>query len=56
MLFSAAPVNSTPFKQEEILLWPVARDREIVTIGGIGDADAAGLFPSEIHYAGIEHE
>ena len=43
-------------QQEQILLRPIAGDREIIAGGGIRNADAAGLFPGEIHDAGIQRE
>ena len=43
-------------QQEQILLRPVSRHREIVADGGVRNADAAGLFPGEIHHAGIQRE
>ncbi len=43
-------------QQEQILLRPVARHHEIVAGGGIGNADAAGLFPGEVDHAGVERE
>ena len=43
-------------QQEEILLRAVALDCEVVADSGIGNADAAGLLPSEVDDAGIKGE
>ena len=43
-------------QQEEILLRPVSRNREVIAGGRIGDADSARFFPREVHHSGIERE
>jgi hypothetical protein len=55
IVFSGAGELHT-VEEEEILLRAIAGDGEVVADGGIGDADAAGLFRSEVDDAGIESE
>jgi len=43
-------------EQEKVLLWAIARDREIVAGRGIRNSDAAGFLPGEIHDARIERK
>ncbi len=43
-------------EQEKILLRTISIDREVVSVGGIRNADAAGFLPGEIDDAGIERE
>ncbi len=54
MLFSAAPVNSTPFNRKRFCCGRFPATAKLLPVRGIRNADAAGFFPGEIHDAGIQ--